>query len=494
MQSDDDFILGSEITKYRLTESARKGNLLAFTRLTKPDYYLNWHHKLLGKYLNRFIRREIRRLIIMMPPRHGKSEMSSRRLPALLHGMYPNDEVLGMSYNSELASDMTIDVQRIMDRQSYKEIFPNSRITPEGSISKYARSSNEHELMPYKDQNGEFVFPQGSYRSGGVGGAFTGRGGHWVLIDDYVKNRKEADSKAFRDELYKFYASTLYTRLEGEGSVLITATPWHADDLIHRLLLLQKSNPDADQWTVLRLPAIKESNDNPEDPREIGEALWPQKFGMKQLMTIRANSSRDWASLYQQRPTAEGGNIIQSHWIKYYKVIPQKFDQMIQSWDFAVKDKNGSDYTACQIWGRIKADKYLIYQFRARVSFPVACQKVVEISRMFPQAHKKLIEAKANGPAVVQTLRQTVPGLVEVEPYGDKIARLNSVAPDYESGNVYYPSSEIAPWIDDHVSELCDFPNGAHDDTVDCASQALNELRKTPVLYMPLTGHSGTIY
>jgi predicted phage terminase large subunit-like protein len=448
----------------------------------------------MAKYLNKFARREIRRLMIFAPPRYGKSELTSRRLPALLHGMYPNDEILAMSYNSELASDMTIDVQRIMDRPAYQEIFPFSKVTPEGSISKYARSANEHELIPYKNEAGIWVYPEGSYRSAGLGGAFTGRGGQWVLIDDPVKNRQDADSRSFRDQLYKFYTSSLHTRLEGEGSILLTQTCWHVDDLAGRLLALQKADPDADQWTVLRIPAIKEDDSNPEDPREIGEPLWPQKFGMKQLMATKANSSRDWAALFQQRPTAEGGNIIQSSWIKYYKVLPEKFDQMIQSWDFAVKDKNGSDYTVGQVWGRIKADKYLIYQFRARVSFPVACQKLVEISKMFPQAHKKLIEAKANGPAVVQTLRQTVPGLVEVEPFGDKVSRLNSVAPDYESGNVYYPTSNIAPWIDDHVSELCDFPNAAHDDSVDAASQALKELRKAPVLWTPIAGHSGVVY
>lgn len=434
-------------------------------------------------------------MIVLMPPRHGKSELTSRRLPAMIHGVYPNDEILAMSYNSELASDMTIDVQRIMDKPSYQEIFPMSRITAEGSISKYARSANEHELIPMKLENGVWVFNEGSYRSAGLGGAFTGRGGNWILIDDPIKNRADADSKSFRDGLYKFYTSSLHTRLEGEGSIMITMTPWHVDDLAHRLIALQKADPDADKWTILRLPAIKENNDNPEDPRVIGAPLWPEKFSLKQLLSTRANSSRDFAALYQQRPTAEGGNIIQSSWIKYYNVLPPKFDQMIQSWDFAVKDKNGSDYTVGQVWGRIKADKYLIYQFRARVPFPTACQKVVEISRMFPQAHKKLIEAKANGPAVVQTLRQTVPGLVEVEPYGDKVSRLNAVAPDYESGNVYYPTSKIAPWIDEHISELCDFPNGAFDDSVDAASQALSELKKTPVLYMPIAGHgSGTIY
>lgn len=484
-----------EAKRQTLIDRARTGNVIAFTKYTKPDYHVGWHHRLTGRYLTKFVRREpgYQRVIFLEPPRHGKSELTSRRVPALIHGMYPNDEVLAMSYNSELASDMTIDVQRIMDRQSYKDIFPNSRITPEGKLSKYARSSNEHELLPIF---GTDVGPFGSYRSAGVNGSFTGRGGNWGLIDDPVKNRRDADSKAFRDELWKFYTSSFRTRMEGFGSILVTETPWHVDDLVGRLTALQKADPNADQWVVIKLPALKENNENAEDPRKIGEPLWPEKFSIKDLLSTKSSiGSREWSALYQVRPTAEGGNIIQSHWIKTYKVRPTKFDQMIQVWDFATKDKQNSDFAVGQVWGRVGANKYLLYQVRGRWDFPTAVKKVLEVSRMFPNAHKKIIEAKANGPAVIQTLRSTVPGLVECEPYGDKVSRLNAIAPDFESGNVWYPAAELEPWIDDHITELCDFPNGVNDDQVDCVSMAIEELRKAKTLYIPISGHgSGIVF
>lgn len=491
-----------DLEQAKLITKARAGNLLAYTKLTFPAYEINWHHQTTAQHLNRFIRGEIRRLMIFEPPRYGKTELSSRRLPALIHGLYPNDEILAASYNSDLAADNTIDVQRIMDTPPHRMIFPHSQITPEGTISKYARNSNEHELIPYKDlKTGELQRPAGSYRSAGVGGSFTGRGGKWVLIDDPIKNREAADSQTFRDMLWDFYTSTIRTRLEGDAGILLTMTRWHNDDLAGRLLNLAKSDPNADQWVVLTLPAIKETDDAEYDPREIGDPLWPGKFSLESLIATKASiGSRDWSALYRQTPNIEGGNIIRSEWIKYYggrnqPQKPKRFDQLIQSWDFATKDKQKSDYAVGQVWGRVAANYYLIHQVRGKWPFPTACRQLVMVTRDYPNSTKKLVEGKANGPAVVQTLKNTIPGLVEVEPTGDKVARLNAVSPLYESGNVWYPDPEIAPWIVDHVSELCDFPRVVNDDQVDTASQALNFLRMATPLQMPVAGHgSGVIF
>lgn len=482
------------VSRDLLKAKARSGGLLAFTLYTKLDYQTNWHHKKLCKYLNLFIKGHIKRLMVFMPPRHGKSELVSRRLPALLHGLYPNAELMAATYNSELAGDMTTDIQRIMDRKEYHELFPRSRITPEGTLSKYARNATEHELLPIVNDSIPIYF-KGKYRAQGIGGSFSGRGANWILIDDPIKNRDDADSKTYRENVWKFYTSTLRTRLEGEGSILLTMTRWHEDDLAGRLLKLAKSDPEADQWTVVKFPAIKDDVDNPDDPRQISDALWPDKFNEQWLMGARKAGSRDWSALYQQKPTSEDGNIFKAGWFRYYKVVPQRFDQIIQSWDFAVKDKTGSDYNVGTVWGRLGAHKYLLHMERGRWSFPAACQKVIDVSRMFPSGYKKLIEGKANGPAVKQTLDRQVSGIVEVEPRGDKIARANAVSPEVESGNVWLPEPQIAPWIHDYVSEMCEFPNSTHDDIVDSTTMALDELRKANTLYMPTAGHgSGVIY
>ncbi len=503
--SDQQIKLQNEVA----VEKARRGGLLAFTLLTKPDYETNWHHKLTTHYLNRFAKREIKRLIILEPPRYGKSELSSRRLPALLHGLYPNDEILAASYNSELASDMTIDVQRIMDHEIYQRIFPISRIMAPNAKGNYARSSIEHELIPLEDnekfwrpktatfdKSKGFIIPRGSYRAAGVGGSFTGRGGNWLLIDDPIKNRQDADSKAFRETLWDWWRSTIRTRLEKDACICITLTHWHQDDLVGKLLKLAKVDEEADQWTVLKLPAIKEKEANDYDPREVGQPLWPAKFPMKELLSTRASiGSREWSALYQQSPTSEGGNIVHVEWLKRYKSVPNNMEVEIISCDMAAKDKTTSDYYVYQVWGKKQADRYLIYQMRGRWSFPEACRKFVEICQMYPRARRKYIEAKANGPAVAQTLRGKISGIIEREPDGDKTARLNAVTPEMESGNVWIPDPEEFPWVSDFISEITSFPAAEHDDQVDACSQALIELQLLNPVYAPSAGHgSGTIY
>lgn len=481
----------AKAVKEKLIAQARLGYILPFTKYTFNKYEINWHHELLAKYIDDFIAKKIRRLMIFMPPRHGKSELTSRRLPALLHGLYPNDEVLLASYNSELASAMTIDVQRIMDRPEYQQIFPTVRLTAEGSKSGYARNSNEHEVRPWQDPVSRlWEWHTGSLKSAGIGGSFTGRGGNWVLIDDPVKNREDADSASFREKLYDFYSSTLRTRLEGTGSVLITMTRWHDDDLAGRLIKLAQNNKVADQWTVLDLPAIKMRDDNPEDVRNIGQPLWETKFNEADMAATKESvGSRDWSALYQQSPVAEGGNIFKQEWFRFWKILPERFDTMIHSWDMATKDKATSDYYVGQVWGKKGADKYLIFQYRARADLPTVNRQLLKMCEAFPKAYTKYIEAKANGPAVVQTLRKVVTGLVEVEPRGDKVARANAVTPQFESGNVYIPHPDICPWVGDYMNELLAFPYGVNDDQVDATTQALDKLREKGILSMPVAGH-----
>lgn len=467
-----------KLARERLKKLARRGKILAFTKYTYPEYEINWHHQLLAQKLNKFLKKEIKRLMVFMPPRHGKSEKTSRRLPALIHGLFPNDEILLASYNGSLASDMIVDVQRILDSQYFKDIFPHVSITSENANSSYARTKTEHEIVPFIDPETNALFPyKGSMKASGVGGTFTGLGGNWVLIDDPFKNREDADSLAYRNMVHKWYQSTIRTRLEKNGSIILTMTRWHDDDLAGRLLKEAKENPKADQWEVLSLPAIKDNELNADDPRQLGEALWPNKYDIADLESTKATiGSREWSALYMQTPVNEGGNLVKDSWFKYYTVKPEKFDVMIQSWDFAVKDKATSDFTVGQVWGKIGPDKYLLDQVRGRFDFPTACQKVLELSAKYPNCRKKLIEAKANGPAIIQTLRKHISGLVEVEPRGDKVARMHAVSPEFESGHIYLPDKSICPWIGDYLSETKAFPTGTHDDQVDATTQAIDEL------------------
>lgn len=459
-----------ELEFYDRLERARRG-LLNFTCYTKPDYQVNWHHRLTCRYLNRFIRGELPRLLITEPPRHGKSELTSRRLPAMIHGINPLAHIIATSYSAELASRMNRDVQRIIDSDKYRELFPGTRLSSDNSRdgTKWLRNSDMYEVVGHG----------GSYRSAGVGGGITGMGGDYLLIDDPIKNREEADSGVYREKLWEWYTSTLYTRLEKNGKILITLTRWHQDDLAGRLLDLAKADPLADQWVVLNLPALyEEQGAHPEDPRSEGEALWPEKYSRERLIGMKATmGSREFGALYQQSPTAAAGQVIQRKWIRYYRQAPARFDEMITSWDFTFKDTTSSAYVCGQAWGRKGADKFLVDEVRAKMDFVGSVNAMISFSAKHPRAHAKLVEEKANGAAIIALLSGKISGLIPVNPEGTKDARLWSVQPEYEAGNVYYPDPSIAPWIHDHVEEVVGFPTAKYRDRVDCVSQALARLR-----------------
>ena len=460
--------------KRKVSEQARlelaRRCLLDFTLQTFPKYEVSWHHRLICETLDKFAKKEIRRLIVTMPPRHGKSELVSRRLPALILGQNPDARIIATSYTSTLASRMNRDVQRILDDSKYKQVFPGTALFDSNvrTISKgtYLRNSDIFEIVNHS----------GYYQSAGVGGAITGMGCDFGIIDDPIKNRAEAESITYREAVWDWYVSTFYTRLEKDGSVLITVTRWHEDDLVGRLLEAQNNDPDADRWHVINLPAIAERA-TAGDPRQPGDALWPGKYSEADLRSIKATlGSYEWTGLYQQQPSSPEGMLLRREWWQYYRQAPERFDEVIQSWDCTFKDSDGTDYVVGQVWGRKGADKYLLDQTRDRMDMPTTLRAVEQLTAKWPAAGIKLIEDKANGPAVIAMLKNKISGLIPVEPLGGKMVRVQAVSPDIEAGNVYLPQG--APWVKDFVEECAAFPNGKHDDQVDAMSQALSRFSR----------------
>lgn len=239
------------------------------------------------------------RLIVSLPPRHGKSELVSRRLPAWLLGQQPDDNVLICSYGASLANEMNADVQRIMDREAYARTFPATRLSRRGGKDGVRRADTA-----------AVVGRRGVLRSAGAGGPIVGKGYTFGIIDDPVKNRAEAESPTIRERLKRWYAADFSTRCEPDARILITMTRYHEDDLVGHVLAQAEGVEGAEQWQTLVLPALAgpDGKRHPDDPRREGDVLWPGRYPLARLKAIRARSEYDWWSLYQQDPRQGAAN------------------------------------------------------------------------------------------------------------------------------------------------------------------------------------------
>lgn len=443
----------------------------------------------------------IKRLIISMPPQEGKSQRVSRRLPLWWLNRRPSARIVIASYERGVA--------RRWGRAIKQDIAVHGdrlglRVSDDSSAA--------HEWQLDGESGGIYAC--------GVGGALTGRPADLMLIDDPHKGRKEADSAVQRETVWEWWTETARTRFGVNTPVIVIMTRWHEDDLAGRLI-----ENDPGGWTVINIPARADHNpDNGEtDPvgREPGEHLESTR-GRHLTVPIgkctlhpegilkatgervpccdwddveRAVGSRGWQALYQGRPAPATGAIFKrKHLLDASYDNPQwtirddgsmwaiGFDEVIQSWDMAFKDTDGSDYVVGQVWGRRGLHAFLLDQVHERLDFVATCHAVRQLSARWPQAVLKLVEDKANGPAVINQLRRKVPGMVPVDPDGSKVARASAVSPFVEALEVHLPAPELAPWVGSLIVELTQFPLAPHDDRTDAFSQALNRLLLNPLL------------
>ncbi len=480
-----------ELRQQQALEIAR-ASFPNFVRWVSPGYDWQWYHQYLADVLERVAKGELKRLIINMPPRHGKSEQTSKLFPAYLLGRNPDMEIISTSYSQDLASAMNRSVQRIIDSDAYRSVFPHTTLAAKNSRSVSGRALRNADTF-------EIVNHHGAYKCAGVGGAVTGSGGNALLVDDPIKNEEEARSITYRQKVWEWFTNTLMTRQLAGAAVVVIMTRWHEDDLVGRLLKRAAEDPKADQWTVITFPAIREDNENPDDPREVGEALWPDRYSIEMLEAMKGTMGEHaFAGLYQQRPAVAGGNTLkESRWRYWYTSeiepppivcrddegnlvtcqqtrLPVKFDYTYQSWDMAFKDTARSDFVVGQLQGRCKADHFLLEQVRNKWDFPATVIAVRYMSQEHQHARAKLVEDKANGPAVISTLQKEIPGLLPIDPHGGKEARCNAIAPMQESGNLYIPHPSEKPWVRSFVAECSQFPKGKFDDQVDAYTQGVN--------------------
>ncbi|WP_413207776.1 phage terminase large subunit [Rhodospirillum sp. A1_3_36] len=426
-----------------------------FVGYTRRDYIWSRFSREVCAAIDRFLddvhkgKRPI--LVLQAPPQHGKSELVSRMLAPYIFGRWPNTRIAACSYSADLAKDMNRDVQRIMMASEFREVYPRS------ALNTRRAAHVEGEALRNSDRF-DIVGKKGYYLATGIGGPLTGKSVDIGIIDDPIKNEAEARSPAVKKGIRSWYETVFLTRLSKRSGQIIMATSWATDDLAATIL---KDNPDA---VHLKFPAI---NDN-------GEALVPELHPLEQLLQFkRLMAPAKWSALFQQNAVQDGGNIFQEAWIQEWfpADLPPVFDEVIQSWDMTFKDTLGSDFVVGQIWGKRGAAYYLLDQIRDRMSFTATVEAVLVMTKKWPEALAKLVEDKANGPAVISTLKNTVPGLIPIEPDGSKVARASAVTPLWKAGNVYVPRN--AAWRKDFDGEVIAFPAGSNDDQVDAMTQAL---------------------
>jgi predicted phage terminase large subunit-like protein len=424
-----------EQLKRELAARTARQSLLAFTEYTNPLYRRAGHHERIAEKLEAVERGEIDRLMIFMPPRHGKSELASKRFPAWCLGRDPKRQIIAASYNSDLANDFGRNVRNLVAEPEFSEVFRGVTLAPDSQAAN--RMNTNH---------------GGTYVAAGVGTAVTGRGAHIALIDDPFKDREEADSQRRRDMVWDWYRSTLYTRLMPGGAVVVVQTRWHEDDLAGRLL-----EHEGDQWEVLDLPAISKD----------GEALWPEWYPVAALERIKATiGPREWSALYQQQPQPDEGTFFQRDWFKEWQHLPSL--RYYGTSDYAVTE-GGGDYTVHRIWGiDPKGDIYRVDGWRGQTASDTWIERKLDlIARYKPLAWfgeggviQKAVEPMLNRMMQERGVYCRLEWLPSVS---DKPSRARSFQAMAASGRVYFePNAD--------VSEFLVFPAGRHDDDVDTAS------------------------
>jgi len=431
--------------------------LLPFVERFNPDYQAGWVHKdicnRLEKFSNDVAEKKSPRLMLFMPPRHGKSTLASVSFPAWHLGRHPQHEFISCSYSGSLAMGFSRKVRQLLREPTYKTAF-KTRLDPDSQSAEAWLTTGG-----------------GGYVAAGVGGGITGKGAHVLVIDDPVKNRDDAESQNARDSAWDWYTSTAYTRLAPGGGVLVILTRWHDDDLAGRLLKAAADN--GEQWEVINYPARAEVD---EPFRKAGEALHRERYDEEALARIeKAVGPRDWSALYQQNPVADDGDYFTRGMIQYYDREEVDFSQMrfYCAWDLAIGKRDRNDYTVGMVVGVNEHDELFVVDcIRGRFDGFEIVERILDLYEEWRPSiigiEKGHIEM-ALGPFLEKRIRER--GLYEAfikdlkTGRRDKEARARAIQGRMQQGMVYLPRDE--QFTGPLVAELLRFPNGIHDDQVD---------------------------
>lgn len=430
-------------------------------------------------------------ITVSIPPQHGKSRVITETIGSYYLGRFPYDHVIEIAYGEDLAVKFgRRNKQKVEEFGNlFDEVDEKGKIIRKHELSKVSASALEFEI---EGTNGGMI-------SRGIGGAITGNPADLIVLDDPYKNRQEADSPIYQKFVIDEWLNTIQTRASAKCKYIVVHTRWNEDDLIGYLL-----QTEPDKWFEIRFPAIAEY-DEPEISRKAGEALLPEAGkDINWLINKKKSYENDpmegglraWNALYQQRPTSKEGNMVKREWWKRFTLTlemqkPGFWPVKVQSWDCSFKDTDGTDPVAGHVWAKSGANYYLIDHKGGRMDIVKTMDNINEWNNKHPDAIAKLIEDKANGPAVIRIMRDKVSGLIPIKATKSKAERLNAVLPLWEAGNVYIPDKiEVSPgvfvkceWAQEIIEQFAAFrpeKKVQRDDEVDAGSQALNWLYFRP--------------
>lgn len=439
--------------------------LLSWLETVTPAYRWRWPHiKAIIAALDRVTAGLCTRLLIEAPVRHGKSELVSVRYPVHRLERDPETRVIVGGYNQQHANRLSRKARRI-------------------AAVRLALSAERTGVEEWETAAG------GGVRAVGAGAGVTGYGGNLIVVDDPIKNRQEAESQTTRDAVWDWFTDDLYTRLEPGAALVVCAARWHEDDLTGRIL----ASESAGEWERVRLPALAEED----DPlgREEGEALCPERYDEAALARIKKTiGTYAFSGLFQASPQPAGGTIFNRGWWKFwrsaprspgaagepYVLLPPVWHARSTSWDMAFKGEADSDYVAGGAWARLGADSYLLDEVHDQLDFPATLRAVSLFRAKHPAATAHYVEDKANGPAIISSLRRRIPGLIAVDNKGTNLLdRARSVQPIVEAGNVFLPDPTMPgyEWVHEFIDECARFPKAKHDDRVAQFVQAVLKMQ-----------------
>jgi hypothetical protein len=461
----------SELT----TRELSRRRLEDFTTYTKSDFAPAPHHKLICRHLDMLISGKIRFLRIEMPPRHGKSELGSVRLPAYFLGRNPHQQLIHISHSASLSNDFSRQVRDIVQfSPRYRELFPKTVL-----------SKTRARIDDWKTSLG------GGFFSLGTGGSVEGHGAHGLIIDDPM-TAEDADSMDVMTDLWNWYIRAARTRLMPLAWICVIMQRWSPFDLAGQMGTLAESDPNADQYTVLRLPAI--AGDNDPLGREKGQALWPEWYSLPTLYAIRAASHRHFDALFQQEPRSSDAALFSKEGFKTDWVVKADFPPAAWCFDLAITEKDTSDYSTVGRWqyDRGWGNLFVSNIRRYRRNWPKMKKLIKRLIRMFP--HDDFVFPPDQMELMaVQELRDELPKdahriktIERTKFKGDKTSRAQVLSDRCAEGQVYVTEGRHSTFfINEHVK----YPD-AHDDFVDMSSVATHHFRLNELFDVVVKSHS----